>query len=50
MIYKSNTDQYLESESSSQITTLNSLGGLIFFEGFQHINRLSHLNDYPFLD
>jgi len=35
---------------SSLITTPNSLGGLILFEGFTNVNLISQINDYPFID
>jgi len=43
-------NQSLDLGPSSQFTTPNSLGDLIFFEGFKNVNLISQINDYPFLD
>jgi len=50
MVNLNSTNQSLDLGPSSQVAVLNSLGDLIFFEGFNNVNLISQINDYPFLD
>jgi len=50
MINENSSNQSLDFGLSSQIIVPNSLGDLIFFEGFKNVNLLSQINDYSFLD
>jgi len=50
MVNYDSPNQSLDLEPSSHITVPNSLGVLIFFEGFKNVNLLSQINDYSFID
>jgi hypothetical protein len=50
MVNKNSLNQSLDLWPSSHIIVPNSLGGLIFFEGFKNVNLLSQINDYTFVD
>jgi len=50
MVKLNSPNQSLDLGPSSQITVPNSLGDLIFFEGFKNVNFISQINDYPFLE
>ena len=50
MVNLNSPNQSLDLGPSSQFTFPNSLGDLIFFEGFKNVNLISKINDYPFLD